>query len=131
MKGQVEELLPYLADRETLCKKLRSYSSDKFQENTIIAFYDTDSKVGIFPKSDFICVYDIDGHPISVTERLVRKNYKFFEWIKIGRMLKAKIDNVKQELGFDLCVTFGYQYIDYTHYKDELVTCQKLGYAHT
>ena len=71
----------------------------------------------------FIIKYDKDtGAPNVITERIYRKNYKFLQWVRLKRFLRNKIKVIKQELGFNIRVSFNYgleEYIDYIHYKEE------------
>lgn len=94
------------------CKK------DVWKEAKTIVLYDTDAETGLFPASDIIVVYSKDGLPAIVTERIYEKNYKPREWRKVKRVLKQKMKLFKQELGFNINVTFGDGYLDYVHYKE-------------
>lgn len=116
------EILPYISDKQTLLETLKEYDVEAWDESNMIAFYDTDSKVGLFSKSDMICIYDENNKPVSVTERLHRSNCTLRYWWKIGRMLRNKVKHVKQELGFSMCVTFSHDYIDYSHFKQDWYT---------
>src|SRR5574344_2935583 len=107
------ELLPYLASKSELMKKLTGYTVETWDKGNIVAFYDTDSSVGLFQKSDMICAYDEAGNPMIITERLSRKNCSFMYWHKTKRMLHSKVEHMKTELGYDMCVTFGHGYVDY------------------
>ena len=112
------EVLPYLSDKQTLLNVLKEYNIERWDESNMVAFYDTDSKVGLFSKSDMICIYDENDKPVSITERLHRKNCKLMYWLKTGRMLRNKV----KQMGFSMCVTFSHDYIDYTHFKQDWYT---------
>lgn len=91
-----------------------------WEETCTLALSNTDANVGLFDKSDIIAVYDIETHlPTILTERIYRKNYTFKEWWRMKRHLKSKMKIVKQELGFNLRVSYSSDYIDYIHYKEE------------
>ena len=57
--------------------------------------------------------------PMIVTERVFKRNYTRREWFKLKHYLKAKISVLKQELGFNIRISFDKDFIDYIHYKEE------------
>lgn len=91
-----------------------------WEEARTISLFNTDVKTGLFDKSDIIVVYDAeDFRPTIITERIYRKNYTWNEWRKMKRYLRHKLSIIKQELGFNIRVSFSREYIDYVHYKEE------------
>lgn len=91
-----------------------------WEETCTISLANTLSNVGLFDKSDIIVAYDLDTHlPTIVTERIYRRNYTFKEWYRMRRYLKEKLKVIKQELGFNIRVSYSKDYIDYVHYKEE------------
>lgn len=108
---------------DTFAEVVNNYKCDNmeiWEETCTISLANTSSKIGLFDKSDIIAVYDIDSHlPTIVTERIYRRNYKLFDWYKIRKHLKNKLNVVKQELGFNIRISYSHDYIDYIHYKEE------------
>ncbi len=94
-------------------------AKDVWEEASTIVLYDTEEYVGLFPKSDIIIVYDNDGQPAIITERIFRKNYTVRQWFYLKRSLRSKLHYVTSEFGFNISFTFGHGYIDYVHYKEE------------
>lgn len=95
-------------------------SKEVWESNLTIALYDTDDTVGLFPNSDIIVVYDKESHnPMIVTERVFRKNYRFRDWFKFKSYLRKKLAIIKQELGYNIRVSYDADFIDYIHYKEE------------
>lgn len=90
-----------------------------WEETSTIALYDSVDYVGLFPKSDIIVVYNEDGSPAIITERVYKKNYTMRQWHYLKRSLKNKLRYVTTEFGFNISMTFGHGYIDYVHYKEE------------
>lgn len=98
----------------------QEYEIQEWPAAATIVICDTKSDVGLFDKSDVIIVYDKDTFsPIIVTERIFRKNYKWREWFGITRMLRLKAKYVKEELGFNIRISFSMDCIDYVHFKEE------------
>lgn len=89
-----------------------------WEEAQTIVLYDTNAETGLFPSSDIIIVYAKDSKPAIVTERIYEKNYSRRDWRKVKKLLKAKMKLFKQELGYNINVTFGDGYVDYVHYKE-------------
>ena len=91
-----------------------------WEESYTITLINTASDIGLFDKSDIIVVYDADTFlPSIVTERIFKKNYSTKDWLKIRRHLKYKTSIIKQELGYNIRISFASDYIDYVHYKEE------------
>ena len=103
----------YHAVKHYKCQK------EVWEESKIISLIDTDERVGLFGCSDIIIAYDDTEHPTVITERIYRRNYKWHEWLRIKMYLRTKISVIRQELGFNIAVTFGRNYIDYIHYTEE------------
>lgn len=117
--GRVQDNVFYDTFEETVAF-YKDTQKEIWEENLTISLFDTGSDVGLFDKSDIICVYDKDTHlPMIVTERIFRKNYSKVEWYKMKRYLRYKLAIIKQELGFNIRVSFDKQFIDYIHYKEE------------
>ena len=96
------------------------YSIQQWESAATICICDTGSDVGQFAKSDIIIVYDKEVFtPTIVTERIFRKNYNWRTWRKLGHMLKIKAKHIKEEFGFSVRISFGGDYIDCVHYKEE------------
>ena len=101
-------------DIYTECKK------EIWEETKTVTLYDAPYTVGLFPKSDIIIVYDNDTlKPTIVTERLYRKDYTFVRWLKLKSYLRHKTKLIKQELGYNVRISYAKDYIDYVHYKEE------------
>lgn len=85
-----------------------------------LSLIDTGPEVGLFDKSDIIIAYDQETDlPNIVTERIFSRNYTKVEWYKLRRNLLNKTKVITQELGFNIQISFGINYIDYIHYKEE------------
>ena len=91
-----------------------------WKETCTISLADTKADVGLFDKSDIIVAYNIETHlPTIVTERIYRCNYSWRDWYRMRKYLKEKLKVIKQELGFNIRVSYSKDYIDYVHYKEE------------
>jgi hypothetical protein len=91
-----------------------------WEETCTIALSNTAAEVGLFDKSDIIAVYDLESHlPVIITERIYRENYTWNEWRKMKRYMRNKTSCIKQELGFNIRISYSKGYIDYVHYKEE------------
>ena len=98
----------------------RDTKKEIWEENLTISLIDTGPDVGLFDKSDIIVVYDKDTHmPMIVTERIFKSNYTTREWWKLRRYFRHKMAIIKQELGFNIRVSYDKGFIDYIHYKEE------------
>ncbi len=98
----------------------RNDNIEVWEETCTLSLANTDASIGLFDKSDIIAVYDTKTHlPTIITERIFRRNYKYREWLKMKKCLKSKLKVVKQELGFNIRVSYSADYIDYIHYKEE------------
>jgi len=122
MKTYAHAVAPYMCTRKELLEVLSAFKDEDvvLPTGNIVAIYDTDNSVGLYRKSDIICIYDAYGEPISVTERLERKDYSFLEWWRMKRELKHKVATTPTEFDFFINVGFSRGYIDYTHYKEAL-----------
>lgn len=108
---------------DTFNEVVRSYAdeiTEVWEESATICLADTSAETGLFPKSDIIIMYDKDTYkPMIVTERIFKSNYKRREWWRMCSFLKHKLRVIKTELGFNIKVSFGHDYLDYIHYKEE------------
>ena len=85
-----------------------------------LSLIDTGKEVGLFDKSDIIIAYDQETDlPNIVTERIFSRNYTKIEWYKLRRNLLNKTKVITQELGFNIQISFGINYLDYIHYKED------------
>lgn len=85
-----------------------------------LSLIDTGPEVGLFDKSDIIIAYDQETDlPNIVTERIFSRNYTKVEWYKLRRNLLNKTKVITQELGFNIQISFGINYLDYIHYKED------------
>ena len=84
-----------------------------------LSLIDTGPEVGLFNKSDIIIAYDQEDLPNIVTERIFSRNYTKVEWYKLRRNLLNKTKVITQELGFNIQISFGINYLDYIHYKED------------
>ena len=85
-----------------------------------LSLIDTGAEVGLFDKSDIIIAYDQETDlPNIVTERIFSRNYTKVEWYKLRRNLLNKTKVITQELGFNIQISFGINYLDYIHYKED------------
>lgn len=85
-----------------------------------LSLIDTGKEVGLFDKSDIIIAYDQETDlPNIVTERIFSRNYTKVEWYKLRRNLLNKTKVITQELGFNIQISFGINYLDYIHYKED------------
>lgn len=85
-----------------------------------LSLIDTGTEVGLFDKSDIIIAYDQETDlPNIVTERIFSRNYTKVEWYKLRRNLLNKTKVITQELGFNIQISFGINYLDYIHYKED------------
>lgn len=91
-----------------------------WEEAATISLIETDAQTGLFDKSDIIIVYDKHTFmPMIVTERIYMKNYNKREWFRMKKHLRQKLKIIKQELGFNIRVSYSKDYMDYVHYKEE------------
>lgn len=95
------------------CKK------EVWQEGRIISLTDTDNTIGLFECSDIIIAYSDNGEPNVVTERIYKRNYKGLDWFRVRTYLRTKTSVIKQELGYNISISFGKDFIDYVHYKED------------
>lgn len=95
------------------------FITDIWRDSKTVCMANTDATVGLFDKSDIICVYDENNQPSIITERIFRKNYTLRQWYHIKRILRDKCKWLGQELGYNIRVTVSTDYIDYIHYKEE------------
>lgn len=101
-------------------KQYKDTDMEVWEETCTIALSNTNANVGLFDKSDIIVVYDLETHlPTIITERIYSKNYTRREWFKMRRYMKHKTSIIKQELGFNIRISYSKGYIDYVHYKEE------------
>lgn len=85
-----------------------------------ISLIDTNAAVGLFDKSDIIIAYDKEtNNPYIITERVFARNYTPRQWHKLRHNLLEKTSIIKQELGYNIQISFGIGYIDYIHYKED------------
>ena len=85
-----------------------------------LSLIDTGPEVGLFNKSDIIIAYDQETDlPNIVTERIFSRNYTKVERYKLRRNLLNKTKVITQELGFNIQISFGINYLDYIHYKED------------
>lgn len=122
IEGKVRSNVFYDSFKETV-EFYQDANLQIWEEEATIVIIDSDEKTGLFNRSDIIIKYDKEtGAPNVITERIYRKNYKFLQWVRLKRFLRNKIKVIKQELGFNIRVSFNYgleEYIDYIHYKEE------------
>ena len=122
IEGKVRSNVFYDSYKETV-EFYKDCNLQMWEEEATIVIVDTDAETGLFDKSDIIIKYDKEnGKPIVITERIYRRNYKWNKWCRMKRFLRNKIKVIKQELGFNIKVSFNYgfeEYIDYVHYKEE------------
>lgn len=115
---------------EELTIHYTDYITELWPESRTVCLADTPAEIGLFAHSDIIAVYGEDGRPSVITERIWRKNYYddslksvfskgWRQWRHINHMLNEKVKYVGQELGYNIKVTKGRDYIDYIHYKEE------------
>lgn len=101
--------------------EVKHYPCEKevWEESRTISLIDTDNTIGLFGKSDIIIAYDENGQPSVITERIYKRNYSLLNWLRIHFYLRTKISVIRQELGFNIAISFGAAYIDYIHYTEE------------
>lgn len=117
--GKVKSNVFYDTFKETV-EFYKNTQMEVWEESYTITLINTDAEVGLFDKSDIIIVYDAETLlPSIVTERIFKKNYSKRDWYKIRKYLKYKTSIIKQELGYNVRISFASDYIDYVHYKEE------------
>ena len=117
--GKVKSNVFYDTFKETV-EFYKNTQMEVWKESYTITLINTDSEVGLFDKSDIIIVYDTETFlPSIVTERIFKRNYSKRDWYKIRKYLKYKTSIIKQELGYNVRISFASDYIDYVHYKEE------------
>lgn len=99
--------------------KLYSCVAEVWEESRTIVLTDTDKNIGLFKNTDIIIMYDKEGKPCIITERVFKKNYTRREWSAMLRMFKNKLKVIQEELGFHISVSYTRDYIDYIHYKKD------------
>lgn len=119
IEGKVKSNIFYDSFKETTTF-YKDTRMEIWEEAATISLFDTDAETGLFSKSDIIVVYDKETcNPSIVTERIYKKNYSRIEWFKMKRYLRSKLSIIKQELGYNIRVSYNRDYIDYVHYKEE------------
>lgn len=93
--------------------------TDIWEDARTIMLADTGKEIGLFDKSDIIIMYNKEGKPQIITERIYRKNYTSREWRGLCRVLRNKLKYIREELGFYISVSYTRDYMDYVHYKQE------------
>lgn len=88
-----------------------------------VCLYDTDGETGLFDKSDIIIIYDEEGYPVCVTERIYRSDYTFRQWHKIRRSLRLRVSTFKEEFGYRMSLSVQKNALDFIHYKEEYAPC--------
>lgn len=117
--GKVKSNVFYDTFKETV-EFYKNTQMEVWEESYTITLINTGVEVGLFDKSDIIIVYDAETFlPSIVTERIFKKNYSKRDWYKIRKYLKYKTSIIKQELGYNVRISFASDYIDYVHYKEE------------
>lgn len=117
--GRVKSNVFYDTFKETV-EFYKNTRMEVWEESYTITLINTGAEVGLFDKSDIIIVYDAETFlPSIVTERIFKKNYSKRDWYKIRKYLKYKTSIIKQELGYNVRISFASDYIDYVHYKEE------------
>lgn len=117
--GKVKSNVFYDTFKETV-EFYKNTQMEVWEESYTITLINTGAEVGLFEKSDIIIVYDTETFlPSIVTERIFKKNYSKRDWYKIRKYLKYKTSIIKQELGYNVRISFASDYIDYVHYKEE------------
>ena len=117
--GKVKSNVFYDTFKETV-EFYKNTQMEVWEESYTITLINTDLNVGLFDKSDIIIVYDAETLlPSIVTERIFKRNYSKRDWYKIRKYLKYKTSIIKQELGYNVRISFASDYIDYVHYKEE------------
>lgn len=117
--GKVKSNVFYDTFKETV-EFYKNERMEVWEESYTITLINTGAEVGLFDKSDIIVVYDAETFlPSIVTERIFKKNYSKRDWYKIRKYLKYKTSIIKQELGYNVRISFASDYIDYVHYKEE------------
>lgn len=117
--GKVKSNVFYDTFKETV-EFYKDTRMEVWEESYTITLINTGAEVGLFDKSDIIIVYDAETFlPSIVTERIFKKNYSKRDWYKIRKYLKYKTSIIKQELGYNVRISFASDYIDYVHYKEE------------
>lgn len=117
-KGNTKDNVFY----DTFDEMMEHYSdviTGVWEETKTVCMAKTDNTVGLFANSDIICVYASDNTPSIVTERIYKRNYSWNQWRHIKKILRDKTKYIGQELGYNIRVTLGHDYIDYIHYKEE------------
>lgn len=117
--GKVKSNVFYDTFKETV-EFYKDIRMEVWEESYTITLINTGIDIGLFNKSDIIIVYDAETFlPSIVTERIFKKNYSRREWWQVRKYLKYKTNIIKQELGFNVRISFANDYIDYVHYKEE------------
>lgn len=120
IRGRVRDNVFYDSYKEVVEFYSQEYEVQQWEAAATIVICDTKSDVGMFDHSDVICVYDKETfQPTIITERIFRKNYTWREWRGITKMLRLKAKHIKEELGFNIRISFASEYIDYVHFKEE------------
>ena len=117
--GRVRDNVFYDSFREVV-DFYKDTKMEIWEDAATLVLIDTDINTGLFDKSDIIIVYDKETcKPSIVTERVYRRNYSIKNWHKLTRYLRLKSSVVKQELGFNVRISYSHGFIDYVHYKEE------------
>lgn len=117
--GKIKSNVFYDTFKETV-EFYKDIRMEVWEESYTITLINTGIDIGLFNKSDIIIVYDAETFlPSIVTERIFKKNYSRREWWQVRKYLKYKTNIIKQELGFNVRISFANDYIDYVHYKEE------------
>ena len=114
-KTKAQQDAPYTMTFDELKEYLSDCKYEAIYNNKLVSFIDTDNKVGMFRRSDFVILYGDDNKPISVTERIYRRNYSILEWLRMLWQLRIKSKFLYQEYGFDILISIRGTFIDYSH----------------
>ena len=85
-------------------------------EYNILIFTDTDESIGLFDKSDAICVFENrTGALVSVTERVDKKGLNIFQ--RLQKKLTKKSVMKKAPVGYECFVYDKGAYFEYQYYR--------------
>lgn len=104
---------------DELREHYNDYITEIWEESKTVCMAHTNAEIGLFGDSDIIAVYDENNKPSVITERIYKKNYKWWVWIHIKRMLHDKVKYCCHEMGYNLKMSSSMEYIDFVHYKEE------------
>lgn len=95
----------------------KDFITEIWEESFTIIMVDTRSDIGITPCSDIILVFAPTGELVLMTERVYRKNYTWYSWLKVKKLIQAERSKSKIDATLYTSINHGENFVDLTIYK--------------